>query len=106
MDMQRKFTKEQYETLSDVSDMLMDTLGMYQGEWDEFRLQCAISITMNMYMLDVGKDNIDPIIFKYLAYAQVEIIEWDYSYDKALQIVNNHYGYNPDTGEWDGTYTR
>lgn len=42
--------------------------------------------------------------YDYLMEAKKSIIEWNYSYDEALQFPNINYGYNPETGKWDGTY--
>ena len=40
-------------------------------------------------------------INSYLNRAKEMILEWNYSYDEALGIVNIEYGYNPVNGDWD-----
>lgn len=40
----------------------------------------------------------------YLMRAEKVILEYNFSYDEALQIPNIEYGYNPYTGKWDGKY--
>lgn len=41
---------------------------------------------------------------EFLKDAKERLIEWHMSYDEALQYVVIKYGYNPDTGKWDGSY--
>lgn len=36
--------------------------------------------------------------------AEIAIARWNFSYDEALQEVDIKYGYNPETGKWDGSY--
>lgn len=36
--------------------------------------------------------------------AELAIARWNFSYDEALQEVDIKYGYNPETGKWDGSF--
>ena len=45
-----------------------------------------------------------PEVMSYISAARNKIIEYNYSWDEALGIVDIDYGYNPNTGKWDGCY--
>ena len=65
----------------------------------------VLSLIMNrMESRDTFPETL-PEVMSYIYAARDKIIEFNYSWDEALGIVDIEYGYNPNTGKWDGTYT-
>lgn len=96
-----KFTDTDFQYVEKVLGTLFDILDAQLADWSEDLLKKAITRTRDAskeYWME-GKFTEDALFF-----AEQALREWKGSFDEALGMVSVDFGYNPNTGKWDGSY--
>lgn len=95
--------KPSYENIELVAKILWGELEEFNPKTKEALSECIRNTTIK-YINARNVASCSGSAHDYLMAAKKAIIEWNFSYDEALQFPNIDFGYNPETGKWDGTY--
>ena len=95
--------KPNYEFIKLAADVLWNSLEESNPKSKD-ALSKAINKAKREYLEKRCLGSISGYAQNYFTEAKRAILERNFVYDEALGIVNIEYGYNPNTGKWDGSY--